>query len=202
MSCSRTTAQWRRWGSNPRLFGLEVKYYATEPLRSHFVILASKWMLRCSLKFNPQSVIRYQQFALWVKMSIMSSVTDFKNIWLWPLISKSYPYSETFVVIFTWYAIIVANMNMQGQKMKEVITFWAVDKLQVLVTSTFDYQIISAMWNLCFILHTMGQSLCNLEAIMYACKPTLNKLTFLNLWFCWQITLKVNTMETILYNIL
>ena len=24
-------------------------------------------MLRCSLKFNPQSVIRYQQFALWVK---------------------------------------------------------------------------------------------------------------------------------------
>ena len=26
-------------------------------------------MLRCSLKFNPQSVIRYQQFALWVKMS-------------------------------------------------------------------------------------------------------------------------------------
>ena len=26
-------------------------------------------MMRCSLKFNPQSVIRYQQFALWVKMS-------------------------------------------------------------------------------------------------------------------------------------
>ena len=26
-------------------------------------------MLRCSLKFNPQSVIRCQQFALWVKMS-------------------------------------------------------------------------------------------------------------------------------------
>ena len=26
-------------------------------------------MLRCSLKFNPQSVIRYQQFALWVKRS-------------------------------------------------------------------------------------------------------------------------------------
>ena len=26
-------------------------------------------MLRCSLNFNPQSVIRYQQFALWVKMS-------------------------------------------------------------------------------------------------------------------------------------
>ena len=26
-------------------------------------------MLRCSLKFNPQSIIRYQQFALWVKMS-------------------------------------------------------------------------------------------------------------------------------------
>ena len=26
-------------------------------------------MLRCSLKFNPQSVIRYQQFALWVNMS-------------------------------------------------------------------------------------------------------------------------------------
>ena len=26
-------------------------------------------MLRCSLKLNPQSVIRYQQFALWVKMS-------------------------------------------------------------------------------------------------------------------------------------
>ena len=36
-----------------------------------FLILTSKWMLRCSLKFNPQSVIRYQQFALWVKMSIM-----------------------------------------------------------------------------------------------------------------------------------
>ena len=35
-------------------------------------------MLRCSLKFNPQSVIRYQQFALWVKMSnricVMSSI--------------------------------------------------------------------------------------------------------------------------------
>ena len=30
-------------------------------------------MLRCSLKFNPQSVIRYQQFALWVKMSNISS---------------------------------------------------------------------------------------------------------------------------------
>ena len=27
-------------------------------------------MLRCSLNFNPQSVIRCQQFALWVKMSI------------------------------------------------------------------------------------------------------------------------------------
>ena len=27
-------------------------------------------MLRCSLKFNPQSVIRYQQFALWVKCLI------------------------------------------------------------------------------------------------------------------------------------
>ena len=26
-------------------------------------------MLRCSLNLNPQSVIRYQQFALWVKMS-------------------------------------------------------------------------------------------------------------------------------------
>ena len=26
-------------------------------------------MLRCSLKFNPQSVILYQQYALWVKMS-------------------------------------------------------------------------------------------------------------------------------------
>ena len=37
--------------------------------RCYIVILTSKWMLRCSLKFNPQSVIRYQQFALWVKMS-------------------------------------------------------------------------------------------------------------------------------------
>ena len=32
-----------------------------------FVILVSKWMLRCFLNFNPQSVIRYQQFALWIK---------------------------------------------------------------------------------------------------------------------------------------
>ena len=47
---------------------------------------------------------------------IMSSVTDLKNIW--PLISRSYPYSETFAVIFTWYANIVANKNMQVQKMK------------------------------------------------------------------------------------
>ena len=30
-------------------------------------------MLRCSLKFNPQSVIRYQQCALWVKMSNIRS---------------------------------------------------------------------------------------------------------------------------------
>ena len=37
--------------------------------RCFIVILTSKWMSRCSLKFNPQSVIRYQQFALWVKMS-------------------------------------------------------------------------------------------------------------------------------------
>ena len=57
---------------------------------------------------------------------IMSSVTDFKNIW--NLISRSYPYSETYVVIFTWYANIVANMNMQGQKMKSVFAFWAVDR--------------------------------------------------------------------------
>ena len=35
-----------------------------------YVILASKLMLRCSLKFNPQSVIRYQEFALRVKRSI------------------------------------------------------------------------------------------------------------------------------------
>ena len=33
-------------------------------------------MLRCSLKFNPQSVIRYQQFALWVKMSITGLMSD------------------------------------------------------------------------------------------------------------------------------
>ena len=33
-------------------------------------------MLRCSLKFNPQSVIRYQQFALWVKMSISQQTTS------------------------------------------------------------------------------------------------------------------------------
>ena len=48
-----------------------------------FVILTSKWMLRCSLKFNPQSVIRYQQFALWVKMSIcmlMPLIPDISNI--------------------------------------------------------------------------------------------------------------------------
>ena len=57
---------------------------------------------------------------------ITSSVTDLKNIW--PLISRSYPYSETFVVIFIWYANIVANMNMQGQKMKVVFAFWAVDR--------------------------------------------------------------------------
>ena len=65
------------------------------------------------------------------RVCIMSSVADFKNIWLWPLISRSYPYSETFDVIFTGYAIIVANMNMQGQKMKEVFAFWAVDKFEV-----------------------------------------------------------------------
>ena len=29
-------------------------------------------MLRCSLKFNPQSVARYQQSALWVKMSMIT----------------------------------------------------------------------------------------------------------------------------------
>ena len=46
----------------------------------------------------------------------MSSVTDLKNIS--PLISRSYPYSETFVEMFTWYANIVANMTIQGQKMK------------------------------------------------------------------------------------
>ena len=34
-------------------------------------------MLRCSLNFNPQSVIRYQQFALWVKMSIRRLVRTF-----------------------------------------------------------------------------------------------------------------------------
>ena len=33
-------------------------------------------MLRCSLKFNPQSVIDYQQLALWVKMS---NIIDLNN---------------------------------------------------------------------------------------------------------------------------
>ena len=41
-----------------------------EVLLVGFEILVSNLMLRCSLNFNPQSVIRYQQFALWVKMSI------------------------------------------------------------------------------------------------------------------------------------
>ena len=85
---------------------------------------------------------------------IMSSVTNLKNIW--PLISRAYPYSEIFVGIFTYCANIQANMNMQGHKMKYVFTFWALDMSKVLVTLTFDYQIISAMWNLCFILHTMS----------------------------------------------
>ena len=58
---------------------------------------------------------------------IMSIVADLKNIWPWPLISRSYQYAEIFVVIFTGYAIIVANMNMQGQKMKEVFAFWAAE---------------------------------------------------------------------------
>ena len=53
----------------------------------------------------------------------MSSVTVFENIWLWPLISRSYLYSETFVAAYTWKAIIVANMNTPGQKMKEFLYF-------------------------------------------------------------------------------
>ena len=36
-------------------------------------------MLRCSLNSNPQSVIRYQQFALWVKMSNRVSLTKASN---------------------------------------------------------------------------------------------------------------------------
>ena len=44
-----------------------------------FVILTSKWILRCSLKLNPQSVIRYQQFALWIKMS---NSNNFAGYWV------------------------------------------------------------------------------------------------------------------------
>ena len=41
------------------------------------VILVSKLILRCSLNFNPQSVIRYQQFALYVKMSNSGTAVEF-----------------------------------------------------------------------------------------------------------------------------
>ena len=54
-----------------------------------------------------------------------------------------------------------------GQKLKEVFAFWAIDKFLVCVTLTFDYKVISSIWNLSFILHTNDQSLCNLEAIVY-----------------------------------
>ena len=42
-----------------------------------------------------------------------------------------------------------------GQKQKEVFTFWAIDKFLVYVALTFDYKVILAIRNFCFILHTM-----------------------------------------------
>ena len=60
----------------------------------------------------------------------MSSVAVFKSIRFWPLILRSYPYFEACVVIFTCYAIIVANMNMQGKNERGVCVFKPGQKLK------------------------------------------------------------------------
>ena len=103
-----------------------------------------------------------------VEFCIMSSVADFlEYFWLWPLILRSYPYSETFVVIFTWYAIIVANMNMQGQKIERGVCVFG--HRQVLSISDLDLWLPDHISGFEPLFHSTHyeQSLYNLEAMLY-----------------------------------
>ena len=74
MSCSRTTTQWRRWGSNPRPFGLES---STLPL-SH---CATFWYL---FFISRQTVLLVVQGAAELQFEQPTFSNDFiLPIWLW-----------------------------------------------------------------------------------------------------------------------
>ena len=155
------------------------------------------------LNINTPHQCTKEEFVLWAVWQILrvflTLTLDFKVISIF----------WNFVVIFTWYTIFAANMNMHGQKNERGVRVLSVFR-QVLSISDLDLWLpdhISDVKHLFYSRH-YEQPLCNLESMLYlkspmhVTHPKIWKIIIKKPWFCGQITLKIITMETILHNFL
>ena len=80
------------------------RLYVCSTLTFDHKVISTIWNLRLNQQIIRNCCAKYELIPSIHQRGVcsMSSVTVFKNIWLWPLISRSYPYSETFVVIYPW----------------------------------------------------------------------------------------------------